>query len=190
MGYGQFIPRHIQRDTFLLTSLGQIALALAVDVALEGSDRAFGERELRVWDDFLPVEADDAAKAPAIRTSADGGIKREECGRCWAEAAAIDWGFEDLAEAPDFDARVRQQAHATTAKTEGNQGGFMEARGLCGRNGEAILNDERLVGVLGNSFFAEAEPFAKHERPRETGAHKFFGDGWPSEPGWLLHGEG
>ena len=75
---------------------------------MEGGDRAFGERELGVWDDFLPVEADDAAKAPAIRTSADRRIKREQRWRGWAEAAAIDWGFEDLAEAPDLDARVRQ----------------------------------------------------------------------------------
>ena len=165
-------------------------MAFPVDISLEGRDGAFGERELWVWDDFLPVEADDAAKAPTIRTSTDGGIKREECWRGWAEAAAIDWGFEDLAEAPDLDARVRQQAHAATAQSEGNQGGLMEARSLCGRNGEAILNDERLVGILRNGFFAEAESLAGHERPRETGAHKFFGDGRPSEPGWLLHGEG
>ena len=155
-------------------------MAFPVDVALERRDGAFGERQLRVGDDFLPVEADDAAETATVRAGPDRGIEGEQRRRGGTEAPAIDRRFEDFAEAANFDAGVRQQAHAAAAEPEGHQGSLMEARGFRGRNGQAILDDEDFIGVLGNGFFAQPDPLAGHESPGEAGAHKLFGDGWPS----------
>ena len=77
VGRGQFGPRHIQRNAFLLTCLGEVALAFPVDIALEGCDGAFGERQFGVGNDFLPVEADDATKTAAVWAGPNWGVEGE-----------------------------------------------------------------------------------------------------------------
>ena len=69
---GKLLPWHVERDGRLAAGADEVLLRFAVDVALEGCDRTFGERQRRVRDDFIPVEADDAAEAAALRAGAHG----------------------------------------------------------------------------------------------------------------------
>ena len=69
---GKFLPRHVERDGRLAASAHEVFLRFAVDVTLERGDGAFGERQGRVRDDLVPVEADDAAEAAALWAGSDG----------------------------------------------------------------------------------------------------------------------
>jgi len=189
MGGRELVPRHVHGDAFLFAGLRQVALAFAVDVALERGDGALGERQLGVGDDLLPVESDHAAEAAALGAGADRRIEREQRRRGGSEATAVDRRLEDLAVAPELRARVRQHPHATAAEAERHQGGFMEARGLRRRDGQAVLDDERFIGFRRDGLFAETEALAADERPREARPREFFGDGRPFEPGRFLDGE-
>ena len=189
MGRRELVPRHVHGDAFLLTGLGEVALAFAIDVALERGHGAFGERQLGVGDDLLPIEADDSAEAAAFRAGANGRVEGEERGCRRAEAAAIDRRFEDLAEAPEFHARIRQHPHASAAEAERDQGRLMETGGFRRGNRQAVLDDQDFLRFRRDGVLAEAQPLAADECPREAGPHEFFGDGRPGEPRGLLHGE-
>ena len=153
VGGGKFLPRDIERNGRLPAGAYEIFLRLTVDVTLERCDRAFGERQGWVWDDLIPVEPDDATEAAALRAGTHGRIEREECGRGWAELTSVDWRFQGFAVAGQLLALVVEQAEAGAAEAEGREGRFMEARGLVGRDGDAVLDDEQFDRVGGNLVF-------------------------------------
>ena len=74
---GKLLPRHVERDGRLAAGADEVLLRFAVDVTLEWRDRTFGERQRWVRDDLIPVEADDAAEAAALRAGAHGRVEGE-----------------------------------------------------------------------------------------------------------------
>ena len=86
----EFLPRHVERDARLAAGAHEVLLRFAIDGPLKGCDRAFGERQRRVRDDFVPVEADDAAEAAAVWAGADGRVEGEERRRSRADFPSVD----------------------------------------------------------------------------------------------------
>ena len=78
-------------------------------------------------------------------------------------------------------ALVVEQAEAGAAEAEGREGRFMEARGLVGRNRDAVLDDEQFGRVGWNLVFGQANPLAGGERAAEARFGEFFRDRLPTQ---------
>ena len=76
---------------------------------------------------------------------------------------------------------VVEQAEAGASEAEGRERRFMEARGLVGRDRDAVLDDEQFGRVGGNLVFRQANPPAGGERSAEARFGEFFRDRLPSE---------
>ena len=178
---GKFLPGHVERDAGLAAGADEVLLRFAVDRALERRDRAFGERQRRVRDDLAPVEADHATEAAALRAGADGRVEGEQRGRGRAELATVDRRLERLAVAGELVALVVQEAEARPAEAEGREGGFVEARGLVGRDRHTVLDHEELRRVGRDLVFRQPEAPAAGEGAAEARLREFFRDRLPSQ---------
>ena len=186
----QFLPGHVHRDARLAARLGEVALALAVDGPLERRDGAFGQRQRRVGDDLLPVEADDPAEAAAGRTGSDGRVEGEERGRSRAEFPSVHGRLEQLAVARHLVAGFVQDPQAPAAEPERRERGLVEARGFRRGDRDAVLHHQQLGRLGGDRLLAEAPPSTGDVGAVEARLHEFVRHRRPGEVGGLRDGEG
>ena len=177
----ELLPRHVHRDARLATGAREVFLRFAVDRPLERRDRPFRQRQRGVRDDLMPVEADDAAEATALRARADGRVEGEERGRGRAEFPSVDRRFQHLAVAREFVALVVEQAEAGAAEAEGCEGRLMEARGLVGGDRHAVLDHQQLRRVGGDLVLRQPDTSAGGEGATEARLGEFFRDGRPAQ---------